>query len=203
MSHDSRGVSAEPAFLEPPRRIAWHLRPALWLAKRMTGKDPLPGRMLAHFPKGALGVGIFELSAAHGPKDLDARVLAVARITASLVGGCPFCIDMNAATWREAGLTEDELRALLTRAPVPSLSTRERLAASYAEALSLTPVVLSGALRTTLREVFSERDIVVLAFTIAQVNFWTRFNQGVDVPAAGFFNESVCALPSPKRTVVT
>lgn len=185
-------------IVAPPRRAPWYLRPALWIAKKITGKDPLPGRILSHFPKGAFGVGIFEASAAHGPGDLDARSLAIARIVASVVGGCPFCIDMNAATWNSAGLSADELKSVLALAWPSSLSSRERAAADYARALSLTPIDVDAALIEALRAHFSEREIVVLAVTIAQVNFWTRFNQGVGVPAAGFFDDSVCALPTAR-----
>lgn len=46
-----------------------------------------------------------------------------------------------------------------------------------------------------MRAHFSDKEIVVLAFTIAQANFWTRFNQGLGVPASGLFDESVCRLP--------
>lgn len=56
---------------------------------------------------------MFELGTPHAPRDLDARVLAVARVVASAVGGCPFCIDMNAATWREARFSAPELDGLL------------------------------------------------------------------------------------------
>lgn len=180
-------------FVTPPRRPAWYLRFALWIARRMAGKDPLPGRILALFPKGALGVGVFEAAAAHAPGDLDARSLAIARIVASVVGGCPFCIDMNAATWQRAGLTASELAELLASQTPATLSARERAAAEYANALSQTPVSVAPSLVQSLRDVFTEREIVVLAVTIAQVNFWTRFNQGVGVPAAGFFDESVCS----------
>jgi len=169
----------------------------LWLAKRMTGKDPLPGRLLAWFPKGAVGVGVFEALAAGAPDDLDARSLATARIVSSAVAGCPFCLDMNAATWKRAGLGADELTMLvhLRRDAWPGLGAREHLAARYAEALSLTPVVLSRELAEALGRAFTPKEIVVLATTIAQVNFWSRFNQGLGVPSAGFFDESVCALP--------
>ena len=185
-----------PLLVEPAGRIPWYLRPAIWVARRMTGKDPLPARLLAWFPKGALGAGLFELTAA-GPADLDPRLLAVARIVASLACGCPFCLDMNAATWARAGLKADELRRLLDpRSDLAPLGAREALAARYARALSLTPVVVDGPLRASLRGVFSDRELVVLATTIAQVNYWSRFNQGLGVPAAGFFDQSVCALPS-------
>ena len=182
----------------PPARMALLLRPALWLARRLTGRDPLPARLLARFPKGAVAAGLFELGTPHAPRDLDGRVLAIARVVASAVGGCPFCVDMNAATWREAGLSAPELEALLNleHESWEKLAPRERIAARYAEVLSRTPVDLDEHLVGSLRAHFSEREIVVLAFTIAQVNFWTRFNQGLGVPAAGFFDESACRLPA-------
>ena len=183
--------------MAPPERTPLLLRPALWLARRLTGKDPLPGRLLARFPKGAIAAGLFELGSPHAPRDLDARVLAIARVVASAVAGCPFCIDMNAATWQAAGLSEKELSALLNldRQAWSGLARREQVAARYAEALSRTPVELDGELVSALRSEMSPREIVVLAMAIAQVNFWSRFNQGLGVPAAGFFDESVCPLP--------
>lgn len=184
--------------VSPPQRPPLLLRPLLWIARRMTGKDPLPGRLLAWFPKGAVGVGVFEALAAAAPGDLDGRSLATARIVSSAVAGCPFCLDMNAATWKRAGLTDDELKSLvdLRRDAWSTLGVRPHLAARYAEALTVTPVVVSSELAEALRAAFSPRELVVLATTIAQVNFWSRFNQGLGVPSAGFFDESVCRLPS-------
>ncbi|MFZ5444728.1 MAG: carboxymuconolactone decarboxylase family protein [Myxococcota bacterium] len=180
-------------LLPPDVRVPWFLRPLLVVTRWVTGKDPLPARMLTLFPKGALSVGVFEAFTA-GAGDLDARVLSVARITASLVGGCPFCLDMNAAAWKRNGLGDEELRALLA-GDFSSLSSREATAGRYARALSRTPVELDEPLRADLVAHFSARERVVLAHTIAQVNYWTRFNQGLDIPAAGFFDESVCRLP--------
>lgn len=190
-------MTAEGLLVTPPRRVPLLLRPALWLARRMTGKDPLPARLLANFPKGAVAAGLFELGAPHAPRDLDARVLAIARIVASAASGCPFCLDMNAATWRAAGLRQSELVALLNleQAGWTTLAEREHLAARYALAMSRTPIELGPDLTAALRGQFSSRELVVLALAIAQVNFWSRFNQGMGIPAAGFFDESVCALP--------
>jgi AhpD family alkylhydroperoxidase len=184
--------------IEPPARVPWYLRPMLWVTRLVTGKDPMPARMLAHFPKGAVGAGLFEVLTAHAPGDLEARTLATARIVASAASGCPFCVDMNAATWCDAGLTAEELPLLLTvdEPRWSELGVREQLAARYARALSMTPVELDEGLVAELRRTFTARELVVLATTIAQVNYWTRFNQGLGVPAAGFFDESVCALPA-------
>lgn len=185
--------------VQPPSRLPLVLRPFLWVARRITGKDPLPGRLLAWFPKGAVGVGLFEATAAGAPGDLDGRSLAAARIVASAVAGCPFCLDMNAATWQRAGLSAAELKTLVTLelGAWPALGPRVEAAARYADALSRTPVVLPPDVLARLTANFTEREIVVLATTIAQVNFWSRFNQGLGVPSAGFFDESVCQLPRP------
>jgi AhpD family alkylhydroperoxidase len=150
---------------------------------------------LTWFPKAAFGAGVFEATAASA-HDLDPRVLAVARIVASRVGGCPFCVDMNAATWKRAGLDVDELKLLFAAAAdLSSLGPRESLAARYAESMTKTPIDVGPELVDGLRGHFDSREIVILATTIAQVNYWVRFNQGLGVPSAGFFDESVCQLP--------
>jgi AhpD family alkylhydroperoxidase len=178
-----------------PRQVPWWLQPGLWIARKMTGKDPLPARLLTYFPKGAVGAALFELSAA-GTSDLDGRVLAVARIISSLACGCPFCLDMNAATWKRAGLSESELRLLLDGSDALAvLGAREATAARFARALSQTPIRVDEALKAALCEHFSPRERVILATTISQVNYWSRLNQGLGVPSAGFFDQSVCPLP--------
>jgi AhpD family alkylhydroperoxidase len=140
-------------------------------------------------PKAAVGAGVFEALTA-GPSDLDARSLAVARVVASGVGGCPFCIDMNAAAGPRNGLTADEVATLLDPAQpdVDRLGRREAIVARYARALSLTPTRLDDPLRAALTGAFTPRELVALTHTIAQVSYWTRFNQGLGIPSAGFLD---------------
>lgn len=179
-----------------PTSTPWYLRPALWLTRRITGKDPVPARLLTYFPKAAVGAGLFEATAATGGKDLEARTLAVARIVSSLTAGCPFCLDMNAATWQRAGLSVAELRLLLDpKSDLATLSARERLAARYARALSSTPAHVDAPLVAELNSHFRPREVVVLATTIAQVNYWSRFCEGLGVAPAGFHDSGTCPLP--------
>lgn len=174
-------------LVEPPAHPPWYLRPALWIARRMTGKDPLPGRLLAHFPKAAFAGGVLEALSAHGPSDLETRVLKLARLAASVATGCPFCIDMNAGGHDAAGVTRADVDALIAGADLTHGTPRERAAVDLARALSRTPVLVDADLATRLRAAFTEREIVVLASTVAQVNYWARLNQALGVPAAGFF----------------
>ncbi len=180
-------------LVEPPRRIPWYLRPGLWIAARIAGGEPVPTRLLAHAPKLAVGAGIFEALAA-GPAEVEPRLLALARIAASVSCGCPCCVDMNAATWKRAGLSAGELNALLKEGDVGFLGDRERLAAEYARVLSRTPICLDGDLSKALLKVFQPRELVVLAATIAQVNYWSWFNQGLGVPSVRFFDPALCKV---------
>lgn len=190
-------MAAHALLVSPTFAVPWYLRPLLWVTRLVTGKDPLPARLLTLVPRAAFGAGVFEALTA-GPAQLDARSLVVARLTASVVGGCPFCVDMNAATWQRNGLTSKELEAVLS-GDLALLAPREATAGRYARALSRTPIVLDEALRADLQRHFEARELVALAHTIAQVNYWTRFNQGLGVPSAGFFDESVCRLPDDLR----
>ena len=190
------GLLESGLLVEPPAKVPWYLRLGLWWARRKAGKEPLPGRLLAHFPRAAIAAGVFEFGTAHGPRDLGRRELAVARLVASATTECPFCIDLNAAVHAEAGLDRDELEAILSLAPArwAALGEREAAAAGYAHALSSTPIEVPPSLQLQLRRRFTDREIVVLATTIAQVNYWARFNHGLGVPAGGFFDDRACAM---------
>lgn len=176
------------------------LRPLIWLAERIAGGPLPPARLLAMSPRLALGAGLLELSAASAPRDLDPRSLATARLVASLTAGCPFCLDMNAATWRRARLTAEELRHILSADPLrwDTLGPREALAARYAHALSITPPHVSPALQDQLKALYSPREIVVLATTIAQVNMWSRFGEGLGVPSLGMAQAAQCPVSLPE-----
>lgn len=195
-------MSAEPEALTvpAPTRIPWYLRPGLWLARRMTGKDPLPARLLAHAPKAAIAGGLLELLSAHAPGDMDARTLKLARLAASVTAGCPFCIDMNANEHAEAGVSLDDLDAALDPARWGRFEGREGAAMRFARAMSTTPVEIDAALKQELAALFSPREVIVLATAAAQVNYWARLNQSLGIPAAGFVfapGDRCVAAPRP------
>ncbi len=185
-----------PAFISPPPHIPFYLRLGIWIARRATGKDLLPPRLLAWYPKAALSSGVMEALVAHGDDGLDVRLLKIVRLQVSCTASCPFCIDMNGFD-PERHLTAEETAALQAgRAPeeIATFSLRERLAAQYARVLSLTPPVFPPELIAALRTNFTEREIVILATTAAQVNYWARLLQGLGVPPAGFTD--TCAVPA-------
>ena len=175
------------AFISPPKKIPLFIRLGLWVAEKISGADLLPARLLAWYPKAAVSSAVLEGLIAHGDQDLDPRILKIVRLAVSFAASCPFCIDMNSAGWEKL-ITPDELTAVQGNKPteeVASFSARERLAIQYARLITNTPLSFPLSLREELKELFNEREIVILATTAAQVNYWTRLIQALGCPPAG------------------
>ena len=179
------------AYIKPPDRIPLYLKLGILISDSLTKKELLAPRLLAWYPKAAIGSGVLESLVAHGKKDLNKRLLKLIRIQASLCVACPFCIDMNAFEYEKEGITEDVLRCLAeapSLAEVPTFTLKERLAVEYTRLISKTPVVIPPHLIEEMNQEFSQREIVILASTAAQVNYWARLLVAMGVPPAGFSN---------------
>lgn len=175
------------AFIEEPKRIPLLLRVGIWFSERVTGKVMLPARILAWYPKAAVGSGVMEALVAHEDGRMDKRMLKLIRMTASYAAACPFCIDMNSHEHRKAGITDEEaesLRGDFER--VSSFSEREKLAIAYTRLISQTPLKFHPETVERVKAAFTEREFVILATTAAQVNYWARLIQALGIPPAGF-----------------
>jgi alkylhydroperoxidase family enzyme len=180
------------AFIEPPKRILFLLRIGIWISRKITGKDMLPARILAWYPKAAFGSGILESLVAHRDGKLNERILKIVRIQSSYAAACSFCMDMNSFQYEEKHITKEELLVLQGRNAIDEVLTftdRERLAIDYAKLISSTPLKFPPDFIEELKRNFNEREIVILASTAAQVNYWARLIQALGIPPAGFSDQ--------------
>lgn len=177
------------AYIKPPERIPMYLKIGIFISNRVTKKDLLAPKLLAWYPKVAIGSGVLESLVAHGKKDLNKRILKLIRIQASICVACPFCIDMNSFEYEKDGITQEEMQGLTgakSLAEIQTFSGEERLAIEYTKLISSTPVIFPSGFIETLTNEFTEREIVILASTAAQVNYWARLLVAMGVPPAGF-----------------
>jgi len=186
------------AFIDPLKHISFYLRIGIWISRKVTGRDLLPGELLAWYPKVAISAGIMEAMVAHKDAKLDKRILKLVRLRTSFSVACPFCIDMNYYDYDQYGITPEELAALQEKtdiATVKTFSPREIIAMEYAVLISRTPLQFPQEFINKLKANFTEREIVLLASTAAQVNYWARLLQAMGVPPAGFSDH--CELKPP------
>ena len=180
------------AFINPPKRIPLFLKLGIWISKKVTGKDLIVAKLLSWYPKVAVGSGILESLVAHKDKDIDERILKLVRMQASFSASCPFCIDMNSFEFEKSGITAEELivlQGLKNLTEISTLNKREKIAIEYARLISQSPLLFPTEFITELKKTFSEREIVILASTASQVNYWARLIQALGVPPAGFCSE--------------
>ncbi len=179
-------------FVEIPKRKAFPLRMLIRITEIVMKKELLPARILLCYPKTLLASGVMESLVAHNEKSLGKRLLKLVRMQTSFAVSCPFCIDMNSFRHEQFKITEQEIYALqgkLSLSEVSTFSLREKLALEYASSASGAPLSFSVELIRQLKENFTDRDMVILASTIAQVNYWGRLIQALGVPPAGFSKE--------------
>ena len=177
------------AFIDPPQKIPFILKIGIWISKKVTGKDLLPARLLSWFPKAAVGSAVLESLIAKEDKDIDGRILKLVRIQVSFTASCSFCIDMNSFGYDRHGISDDEIFILKTGQEIDSVdsfSKKEKIALQYAKLISSTPLHFPEEFIDELKANFSEKEIVILATTGAQVNYWARLIQALGVPPAGF-----------------
>ena len=177
------------AFLDPPPHPPIILKLGFWLARKITGRDMLPARILAWVPQTALAAGALESLAIHSLGRMDTRMLKLIRLSASFAAACPFCIDMNSYQSESAGLSAQEMLDLRLQKPVDEMGTLtrpEQLAIAYARLITATPLMFHPEFIAELKTIFSEAEIVTIASTAAQVNYWARLIQALGIPPAGF-----------------
>lgn len=175
------------AFIKQPARIPLILKLGIWFSEKLTGKTMLPARILAWYPKAAVGSGVMEALVAHTDGQMNQRMLKLIRMTASYAVACPFCIDMNSYEYREVGISDEEADALHgDYEKIASFSENEKLAIAYTRVISQTPLKFHPELVERVKATFTEREFVILASTAAQVNYWARLIQALGIPPVGF-----------------
>jgi AhpD family alkylhydroperoxidase len=106
---------------------------------------------------------------------LEPTLVELVKMRASQSNGCAYCIDTHSKDARAAGESEQRLYALNAWRETPFFSDRERAALEWTEAITL--IAQSHApddVYARVRESFSEKEIVNLAFAVVTINAWNR-----------------------------
>jgi 4-carboxymuconolactone decarboxylase len=96
---------------------------------------------------------------------------------------------------RATGITTEQIANLSDYRTDFNFSELERLVLEYADAITETPVEVSDALFTRLRERFSSAELVELTSAIAWENYRARFDHAFGIEGENFTEGAVCALP--------
>ncbi len=110
---------------------------------------------------------------------LELSLLELVRLRASQLNGCAYCVNMHANDARQAGETEQRLQCLSVWRETSFFTPRERAALAWVESLTLLPQEGAPQARfESLREQFTDKEMVDLTLAISTINAWNRFGVG-------------------------
>jgi AhpD family alkylhydroperoxidase len=124
---------------------------------------------------------------------LDPTLLDLARLRASLINGCAFCVDMHTKDLLARGETIERVAGLATWERTPFYSDRERAALVWCDALtSVAESHVSDAVYEAVRAHFTEKELVDLTLAITAINSWNRLATAFRLPP-GAYTSSIAA----------
>ena len=191
-SHAMHDHHQPPAGAQGPQRVAGRATTPLWLRafyrlqERRYGQVLEPTRVWARASAALLGFVHLVAAVDRSSSPLAAALRALVMVKVSQVNACSFCIDLNAASLRERGVSDDKLAALLEHDVSPLFADAERVALDYAVAVTKDAAGVPDELFTRLRRFFDDDAIVELTALVALQNASSKFNAALRIPPQGF-----------------
>jgi len=107
---------------------------------------------------------------------LEKSLTELARLRASQINGCAFCVDMHTTDARKGGETDRRLATVVVWRETPFFTDRERAALAWTEALTLVSHDhVPDSVWEAVKPHFSDEEIVDLTLLISAINSWNRF----------------------------
>lgn len=181
----------------PIARYPWYARLMLRGQRRKYGAPLASALLWARSPKLFLGVSLLYRALQRRSSPLEPALRSLVIVRVSQLNSCRFCVDLNAATLLERGMSEDKIAALEHWRGSDLFGERERAALAYAEAVTQTPGTADDGMVARLAALFGEDGAIELTALVAFQNMSSKFNAALGVPAQGFCRVDAFPRPPP------
>lgn len=140
---------------------------------------------LAHVPE-LLGPALSFIGPALGASALSFRTKEIVIVRTSAVAGCRFCVQTHSAVALDAGLTPEEVRALLDAAADPAgafPAPRETALLRWVDVVA-RPGPVSDEAREAVLGHWAEHEVVELTTVVGTTLFLNRFATALALPTS-------------------
>jgi AhpD family alkylhydroperoxidase len=199
-------MSQTDSRIDPPEpgSIPTRLQPLLDRADAAMQGGELPGptlfgnqvRALAHNPTLLEALtGVYQ-AFAEAPS-VDRKLVELGILIVSRVNTCHYCVQHHAPLAHRSGLTFDQLNAIQGGDWVAKRelwSELEWLVIRYAEQLTRAPQKIDDPLYASLKEHFSDRQLVDLTMRLALCSAWNKFNDALLLDTESAFQHAFAEL---------
>jgi AhpD family alkylhydroperoxidase len=129
--------------------------------------------------------------------ELDAKLLELVKLRASILNGCGFCVGMHKAEMKRHHEPETRVDAVSSYETSDAFTPREKAALRWTDAVTnIQNGHASDAEYAAVNEFFKDKDLVDLTFAIAQINAWNRLG----IAFAVEWDPPKAKLPDAKAT---
>ena len=173
------------------------VRVSYMVSRRRFGSVMDPLRIFAHNPTVMVGYAAKELASERSTR-LPERLKHLATMRAGMIPGCEWCLDFGSSLAADAGVDEDDLKALLAYGESERFTELEKLVLDYATGMSRSPVDVSDELFADLREHLDEAQLVELTDIVALENYRARFNWAFGLGSQNFSEGAYCVPPDAR-----
>ncbi len=107
--------------------------------------------------------------------NVDARVLELVKLRASMLNGCSFCVDLHSREAMSAGESTQRLFAVAAWREAPFFDARERAALALTDALTrLGEHGVPDEVWDGVTALWSQEETANLVLAVATINVWNR-----------------------------
>lgn len=128
---------------------------------------------------------LLDISAAVKKTSLEPGLVELAKLRASQINGCAFCVHWHTVEARKLGESDDRLALVAAWRDAPAFSSRERAALTWTEALTeIAGRAVSDEIYADMGKHFSDQELAYLTGAIVTINAWNRIGVAYRFPVA-------------------
>ena len=124
----------------------------------------------------SLGEGLIGIGKAVERSGLDRKLIELAKIRASQINGCAFCLKMHTADARRLGESEERIYLLDAWREAPCYTEKERAALAWTEAVTRLQGGVPDEVFEEARAQLGDEELANLTAAVAVINAWNRIS---------------------------
>ncbi|EHJ08182.1 carboxymuconolactone decarboxylase family protein [Staphylococcus simiae] len=104
------------------------------------------------------------------------ELAALIKLLISKINGCNYCINLHKKELKELGVTQMKIDEVRSYNHLDLFTDKERITLEFAEKLNTVKEFKKFDILESLKEFYSEKEIIELVFIINQISSWNRLN---------------------------
>ena len=129
-----------------------------------------------------------------GASSISFRIKEIVILRASYLLDCKYCVNTHTVVALKAGLTDDEVQALRSDAPVSAFSdAKEQALIQWTDVVAVGPQPILESHRSQVLAHFSEPEVVELTLLIGATVMLNRYASALNLPVSNAHQEILSA----------